>query len=73
MIAAGRAVLDAVEELIDDPAAVEQLVTDARALLGAAGGAMARAATAAAASASGFGHEAACDDPPQRVQRIRVS
>lgn len=69
LIAAGRALLDATEELIDDPRAIEQLVAEAGALMHLAGGAFVRAM----AAATGSRDESAAEDQPQRVQRIRVS
>ena len=64
LIAAGRAMLDAADELVDDPTVVGQL--------GDALGALVKLAGAALAGAAPGGGGTDGDDGP-RVQRIRVS
>jgi hypothetical protein len=67
MIAAGRAFLDAVEELVRDREAVSSVVD--------AFGSIAHAATQAAAQAGrvATGRDRPDDEEPSRVQHIRVS
>ena len=62
LIAAGRALLDAADELVDDPVSMNQL--------GEALGTIAKLAGSALGNAGGAGTSG--DDEP-RVQRIRVS
>jgi hypothetical protein len=65
MIAAARSMLDAVEEILDDPRAATSMAT--------AFGTVARLVEGAVASVSGMaaGGASASDDEP-RVQRIKV-
>jgi hypothetical protein len=63
LIAAGRALLDAADELVDDPVSMRQLGDALGTIAKLAGTALGGAGDAAAASG---------DDEP-RVQRIRVS
>jgi hypothetical protein len=69
LIAATRALLDAAEELVDDPSAVAQLAGGLGALAKLAGGAVARAATGTRSTDADTGD----DEEGSRVQRIRVS
>lgn len=62
LIAAGRALLDAAEELVDDPVSMSQL-----------GDALGTIAKLAGSALGGAGSAAAADDDEPRVQRIRVS
>ena len=66
MVAAARSMLDAVEELIDDPRAAVAMAT--------AFGTMSRLVEGAVASVSGVitGAGAGADDDEPRVQRIKV-
>jgi hypothetical protein len=63
LIAAGRALLDAADELVDDPVGLSQL--------GEALGTIAKVAGSALGSAAAAGRSRGEDEP--RVQRIRVS
>ena len=65
MVAAARSMLDAVEELIDDPRAAAAMAT--------AFGTMSRFVEGAIASISDVVAPNAGDDDAPRVQRIRVS
>ncbi|MGZ4683298.1 MAG: hypothetical protein ACXWBN_01140 [Acidimicrobiales bacterium] len=77
MIAAGRAFLDAVEDVVRDRDAVASVVDAFSSIAHAATQAASQAATQASRVATGRdrppGSSRGDDDPPSRVQHIRVS
>jgi hypothetical protein len=78
MIAAGRAFLDAVEDVVRDREAVASVVDAFGSIAHAAGQAASQAASQASRVATGRERSGGAspgdeDDPPSRVQHIRVS
>ena len=74
MIAAGRAFLDAVEDVVRDREAVASVVDAFGSIAHAAGQAASQASRVATGrERSGTSSAGGDDDPPSRVQHIRVS